>query len=153
MGTVTATDSLPFASTAFLYSQTVIVPTINCRKYANTATITETNQTASQSVEVCGPAATGALTMGFWQNKNGNSIISGGASTAGVCNSGTWLRTFLPFQDLPATATCAQVVTYVNSIIKAANASGGPPKCDVSGKSVFVTVSYTHLTLPTNREV
>ena len=62
--------------------------------------------------------------MGFWQNKNGQGIIKGGASTAGVCNVGTWLRQFAPFQDLSATATCNQVATYVYNVIKAANASG-----------------------------
>ena len=73
---------------------------------------------------VCGPAKTGALTMGFWQNKNGQGIISGGASVSGVCKSATWLRQYAPFQDLSATATCANVATYVYNIIKAANASG-----------------------------
>ena len=62
--------------------------------------------------------------MGFWQNKNGQGIIIAGASTSGVCNSGTWLRGYAPFQDLSATATCAQVGTYVTNVIKAANASG-----------------------------
>src|SRR5262249_33691992 len=47
-----------------------------------------------------------------------------GASTLNVCNSGTWLRQYAPFQDLSATATCAQVATYVSNVIKAANASG-----------------------------
>ena len=51
---------------------------------------------ASKRVEVCGPAKTGALTMGFWQNKNGQGIITSGASAAGVCNSGAWLRQFTP---------------------------------------------------------
>jgi hypothetical protein len=62
--------------------------------------------------------------MGFWQNKNGQGIITGGASTGGVCNSGTFLRTYKPFQDLSATATCTQVAAYVTNITKAANASG-----------------------------
>jgi len=62
--------------------------------------------------------------MGYWQNKNGQAIITGGASTGGVCNSGTWLRFYAPFQDLSATANCAAVATYVTNIIKAANASG-----------------------------
>ena len=63
-------------------------------------------------------------TIGFWQNKNGQGIISGGASTSGVCNSGTWLRHYAPFQDLSATASCSAVATYVYNVIKAANASG-----------------------------
>jgi hypothetical protein len=39
-------------------------------------------------------------------------------------HSATWLRTYAPFQDLSATATCTQVATYVTNVIKAANASG-----------------------------
>jgi hypothetical protein len=74
-------------------------------------------------VKVCG-AVTGGLTIGFWQNKNGQGIITGGASLSNVCKSGTWLRQFAPFQDLSATATCAQVGTYITNVIKAANASG-----------------------------
>jgi hypothetical protein len=102
----------------------VNVPASNCVRYTNTAVIFETNQSDQKTVEVCGPARTGALTMGYWQNKNGQAIISGGASTNGVCNSGTWLRQYAPFQDLGATATCSQVASYVYNIIKAANASG-----------------------------
>jgi len=112
----------------FTYSRIIPVPQFNCQSYDNTATFT-TNDTgatgsASQTVKVCGPVKTGALTMGFWQNNNGQGIIKAGASTAGVCNSGTWLRQYAPFQDLSATATCAQVATYVTNVIKAANASG-----------------------------
>jgi hypothetical protein len=66
----------------------------------------------------------GALTKGFWQNKNGQGIIKAGASTNGVCNSGTWLRQFAPFRDLSATANCKTVATYVYNVIKAANSSG-----------------------------
>jgi hypothetical protein len=111
----------------FTYTRTVSVPRNGCTTYNNTATFTTntsgTTGSASQSVQVCGPV-TGGLTMGFWQNKNGQGIITSGASTSGVCNSGTWLRGFKPFQDLSATATCAQVGTYVTNVIKAANASG-----------------------------
>ncbi len=125
LGTVCVGDANP---TTFTYSRTVSVPQFDCVSYDNTATFT-TNDTgatgsASQTVKVCGPAKTGALTMGFWQNKNGQGIITGGASVSGVCKSGTWLRQFAPFQDLSATATCAQVATYVTNVIKAANASG-----------------------------
>src|SRR5207237_10865742 len=51
-------------------------------------------------------------------------IITGGASTSGVGNSGTWLRQYAPFKDLSATANCTAVATYVYNVIKAANASG-----------------------------
>jgi hypothetical protein len=62
--------------------------------------------------------------MGYWQNKNGQAIVTGGAAVSGVCKSGTFLRGYAPFQDLSATATCAQVGTYVTNVIKSANASG-----------------------------
>jgi hypothetical protein len=125
LGTVCVGDDNP---TTFAFSRTYPVPQWDCVSYTNTATFT-TNDTgttgsASQTVTVCGPAKTGALTMGFWQNKNGQGIITGGSSTGGVCNSGTWLRQYNPFKDLSATATCAQVATYVTNVIKAANASG-----------------------------
>jgi hypothetical protein len=125
LGTVCVGDDNP---TTFNYSRTISVPQYGCQSYDNTATFT-TNDTGStgsdsQTVTVCGPVRTGALTMGFWQNKNGQGIITSGASTAGVCNSGTWLRQYAPFQDLSATASCAQVATYVFNTIKAANASG-----------------------------
>ena len=126
LGDVCVGDANP---TIFTYSRTIPVPQWDCLSYINIATFT-TNDTGApgsddQTVTVCGPAKTGALTMGFWQNKNGQGIIKAGASTtAGVCNSGTWLRLYAPFQDLSATATCAQVATYVTNVIKAANASG-----------------------------
>ncbi|PYV31238.1 MAG: hypothetical protein DMG09_26190 [Acidobacteria bacterium] len=103
LGTLTATDALAYASTTYTYVHIINVPAFNCLKYTNTAKIVETSQSASRTVEVCGPAKTGALTMGYWQNKNGQGII--GTSTSGVCNSATWLRQYAPFQDLGSTAT------------------------------------------------
>jgi hypothetical protein len=124
LGTVTGNDTTPYATATFNYSRTISVPATGCLSYDNTATITETGQNSKVTVQVCGPAKTGALTMGFWQNKNGQGIITGGSSTAGVCNSATWLRQYAPFQDLSSTANCRAVATYVTNIIKAANASG-----------------------------
>jgi len=123
--TVCSGDASP---TEFKYARNITVNADECDPYDNTATIYKTGTTivlgsASKTVTVCGGVA-GGLTMGFWQNKNGQGIITGGLSTAGVCNSTTWLRQYLPFQDLAALSTCAQVGTYVTNIIKAANASG-----------------------------
>jgi hypothetical protein len=140
LGTCTASDTTPFASCTFKY-QRIITVKPGCYKYDNTATITETGQTASQTVEVCGPAATGALTMGFWQNKNGQGIISGGKATSGVCNSGTWLRQYAPFQDLSATATCNQVATYVYNVIKAATCSGTTQPCNAMLKAQMLATA------------
>jgi hypothetical protein len=72
--------------------------------------------------------------MGFWKNKNGQGIITGGASTGGVCNSGTWLRLLAPFQDLSATATCSQVASYVSNILSSASASGAAMNAMLKGQ-------------------
>ncbi len=125
-GTLDAELCVGEAPQSYTYSRTVPVPATGCVRYDNTATFTanDTSQTgsSSQTVTVCGE--TGARTIGFWQNKNGQGIITGGASVGTVCKSGTWLRQFAPFQDLSATATCAQVATYVFNVIKAASAAG-----------------------------
>jgi hypothetical protein len=124
LGTLMATDTTPYATATYPYTRTVTLPAaFSCANVNNTATITQTGQFASATVKLCGTVV-GALTMGFWQNNNGQAIITGGSSTGGVCNSGTWLRNFAPFQDLSATATCKQVATYVYGIIKLANAGG-----------------------------
>jgi hypothetical protein len=127
LGTVCVGDPNP---KTFTYQRTVNVPH-DCVTVNNTATFnvqdpdSDADDTGSSSVtaKVCRtPAKTGALTMGFWQNKNGQGIITGQAKT-GTCPSGTWLRTFAPFQDLSSTATCSQVATYVYNVIKAATCS------------------------------
>ena len=134
LGTVCAGDTNP---TEFTYSRTIPVTPNACVTYDNTAAFT-TNDTgaigsASRSVAVCGPVK-GGLTMGFWQNNNGQNIIKTGASTGGVCSSGTWLRQYVPFQDLSATADCKAVATYVTNVVKAANASGAAMNSMLKGQ-------------------
>jgi hypothetical protein len=112
-------------TTTFHYSRTLTVPH-DCLTVNNTATFADGTYTKSDSVsaKVCRTAArTGALTIGFWQNKNGQGIISGQAKT-GTCPSTTWLLAYAPFQDLSSSATCSAVATYVYNVIKAANAGG-----------------------------
>jgi hypothetical protein len=132
IGSACQTDPSPITFPS--YTHTVNVPASNCVSYSNTATFTtDTTQTTGsdgKTVTVCGPAKTGALTMGFWQNKNGQGIITTGASTAGVCNSGTWLRQYAPFQDLSSTATCSQVAGYVLNVIKAASCTSTSKTCN-----------------------
>ncbi len=131
LGTACVGDANP---ETYTYQRTITVPQFGCTSYDNTATYTANDDaatgSASQSVTVCGPANTGALTMGFWQNKNGQGIIKAGASTSGVCNSGTWLRQYAPFQDLSATASCSTVATYVYNIIKAAVCTSTSKTCN-----------------------
>ena len=121
--TTLGTVNIPPGAATFTYSHVVNAPAPGtCQEYDNTATIVQTGQSANAAATVCN-IQTGALTMGFWQNKNGQGIITGQAKS-GVCASGTWLRQFNPFQDLSATATCSQVATYVYNVIKAATCGG-----------------------------
>jgi hypothetical protein len=94
----------------------------------NTATLkganTDLSRNAKVTVNCTRTRVQGGLTMGFWQNTNGQALIKNGPTTGTVCNSRTYLRTFAPFQDLSPTAKCSDVATYVTNVIKAANASG-----------------------------
>ena len=53
LGTVTATDAAPFAAKSFIYSYGFKGEPGTCKTYDNTATLTETGQTASKTVKVC----------------------------------------------------------------------------------------------------
>jgi len=140
-GSATLEGTLPSgtisSSQTFKYAYLVKAPH-DCVRLDNTASFTVTDKdsdaddTGSSSVvaKVCrAPASTGALTMGFWQNKNGQGIITGQAKT-GTCASATWLRQFHPFSELAATATCSQVATYVFNVIKAATCSSTTKTCN-----------------------
>jgi len=143
----------------FRYSNTYAVPTNGCTSYINTATITQTGQSDAVTVSVCGPPWIGDGTIGFWSNKNGQAIITGGAYTptlvgtkyVNVCNVTTWLRQFAPFQDLSATATCAQVGTYVLGVIKAANASGATMNAMLKAQMLAAALNYYYTTIEPRR--
>jgi hypothetical protein len=129
LGTVPPFDALTPNSATFTYAKTVDVPASSpfCVSYNNKAEFetvdTKTKRDDSETVTVCGPPKTGARTIGFWQNTNGQGVISG-QQKSGVCPSATFLRDYLPFQDLPATASCSAVAKYVADVIKIANSSG-----------------------------
>ena len=67
-----------------------------------------------RSVRVCG-TNTGALTIGYWQNKNGQAVITGADQTALTA----YLTGFNPFKG-----ATAPLSTYVANVIKAGSASG-----------------------------
>jgi hypothetical protein len=129
LGTVCAGGS----PTTFTYTRTVGPYTMSqCgdRNIPNTASFVAngTGATGSSStnvlVHVVCNEGSGALTMGFWRNKNGQAIIAGGASTNKVCNFATWLRQYAPFQDLSSSATCAGVAAYAATVFGNASAAG-----------------------------
>ena len=97
-----------------------------CASYNNTAQITGGSSSGQITVTVCN-TNTGALTIGFWKNTNGQKIISGYCGGT----SGTSLMKYLagisplgfnPFRDDTAT-TCAAEATYVANIISGATCS------------------------------
>jgi hypothetical protein len=146
-GTVTS-GSAPSGSicddTTFTYEVTVNVAD-RCVDINNTAAFVDPDNlyftgNDSTTAHICGPLV-GGLTMGFWQNNNGQRIIKNGGSTYGVCNSGTWLRTFNPFKDLSATATCTQVATYVAGIIKSGGTNCGGATCNTLLKAQMLATA------------
>jgi hypothetical protein len=143
--------------TSFTYARTVPVPQFDCASYDNTATFTanDTGATGSadRTVTVCGPARTGALTIGFWQNKNGQALIANAGAVAGVCKLTPFLRAYAPFADLGATASCSAVATYVTNVIKAANASGAAMNAMLKAQMLgtALDVYFSDATLGGNR--
>jgi hypothetical protein len=127
LGTVCVGDANP---TTFTYWRTIPIPQYGCLSYDNTATFTTNDNGAtgsdSQTVTVCGPARTGALTMGFWKGPNGNSLILNYSSPSGKTSLASYLSGLGggtgPFADA-AGKTNSQLVTYVNGILNGASAT------------------------------
>jgi hypothetical protein len=126
LGTVTVGDANP---KTFTYQRTIAVGS-GCSSYDNTATFT-TNDTgatgsASQTVTVCGPTPSGALTMGFWKGPNGNALIQYYCAPAGKTSLATYLSGLGggsgPFADA-AGKSCLDLVAYVDAILNNANAA------------------------------
>jgi len=92
-----------------------------CTSYPNTASIP--GSSSSVTVTVCN-TNTGALTIGFWKNANGQKIISSYCAPTGGTSLMAYLNTFNPFKDDTAT-TCSAEATYVNGIISGATCSTG----------------------------
>jgi hypothetical protein len=117
LGTVnpgTGTVSAGVATTTFSDSYTVTPTAGTCTTYPNTATITQTGQSSSLNEKVCNTNI-GALTKGFWQNNNGQGIITG--ANQGALQA--YLLQFHPFSDAPASG----IAGYVASIINGATCS------------------------------
>jgi hypothetical protein len=118
------------------YSRAVPVVADACTAYQNSATFNGADVTSglegsdSATVNVCGPAS-GGLTMGFWQNKNGQGLITNTNYSGSACASLiTYLTGFNPFKDFSATGTkyaqnCSGIASYVTAVIKAATCSSG----------------------------
>jgi hypothetical protein len=92
------------------YTRSVIVVRNTCTTYNNTATVsddaTSGDNSDGASVTVCGPANTGALTMGFWKNSNGQLLVAGYCKPSGKTSLATWLSSTIggPFAGASAYA-------------------------------------------------
>jgi hypothetical protein len=122
------------ANTTWTYTR--IFFNANCQTYTNTAT-PSTGASASANVTFCGPN-NGGLTMGWWQNNNGqallknnagpacstlNSYLGSNTTSAGLINvSSKPTDLYKPASCAPATPTYLPTFTY--NVIKAANAAG-----------------------------
>lgn len=98
-----------------------------CASFNNTATITGGSSSNQVTVTVCN-TNTGALTMGFWKNSNGQKIITsfcGGTGTSLM----TFLSGFNPYKDDTAT-TCKAEATYVANIISGATCTSSTNTCN-----------------------
>jgi hypothetical protein len=112
----------------FVYHRTFNVPASGCVSYTNTGAFT-TNDTQTpgsdnETVTVCGPADTGARTIGFWKTTNGQNLINTYCIKNGY-NLGTYLKGlgagFGPFSNAPT--TCGALKTYVFNILNGASAT------------------------------
>jgi hypothetical protein len=114
-------------TTTFNYSVTVNVPQFDCVSYTNTATFTtnDTGATGSDSVtvKVCGPAKTGALTIGFWKTANGQGLIKTYCQNPALANYLKGLGGGSgPFSNAPTTS-CNDLANYVQTILNGASAT------------------------------
>jgi hypothetical protein len=95
-------------------TKTVILDATSSTNCAKTASFTNTK-----------PQTNGALTMGFWQNKNGQGIIKGASQSA----LATFLTGYAPFADYPQKAG-QTIADYVYGVIKAATCSSTSKTCN-----------------------
>jgi len=141
----------------FTYRHTLTVPSLACRTYANAVDFT-TNTSGvhdinsvtvdTRSVVVC-PKVNG-LTIGYWQNKNGQARIIGTGSSGNCTALHNYLVQLNPFKDIDTipisntnstlkygtacglsagytqnkSTVSSGIAGYVYDVIKAANASG-----------------------------
>ncbi len=123
LGTLTGTLVKPWATQAFFESPTLNFPASGCVDEPNLSALPPTTLTSSETITLCTSIKSGAKSAGFWALYQGRGLILHGASTAVVCNAGTWLRNDAPFQDLSPTASCAQVQSYVTGVFSASSSS------------------------------
>lgn len=138
------------------YTKQFVVPLTLCVEVDNTGKVTttdtNTSKTSPAAVSVC-PSVNG-LTMGYWQNKNGQGTINGGNPSGSCLPLYNYLTQFNPFKNL-STSTCGTsagytlnkstpssgIAGYVYDIIKAANAGGASMNAMLKGQMLATALS------------
>jgi hypothetical protein len=108
---------------------------LGCQTYPNTATLS-TGPTAGASVQYCGPSG---LTMGWWQNKNGqyllvNNTVNACATLNGYLGTHTLSTDLIDTSsattkayvsgDCTTTSKSSYLPTFTSNALKAANSAG-----------------------------
>jgi hypothetical protein len=166
LGQLTATDSTPYTTHTYDVTKTVTVPTNgSCVTMPNSGIIKETGAHSDVSNTICGVGAPGALTMGYWQNKNGQTIIANYSGTA-CASLRTWLSQFHAFSDISSRTTCGSspslgaksstgVTGYVYDVVKAAVCTSSSKTCNSMLKAQMLAtaldVYFSDSTLGGNR--
>ena len=120
-GPVALVPSPITASHTYNYSRTIAIPNSGCLSYTNTAVVTFQggSDSDSETVTVCRFNSNG-FTIGFWQNKNGQKLISD--NKVAIC---TALAAYTNVLGTISNCTTGNnLTTYVTNVIKAAEASG-----------------------------
>jgi hypothetical protein len=116
----------------FTYNREVTVVRNTCTTYNNTATVsddaTSGDNSDDASVTVCGPANTGALTMGFWKTTNGQLVVTNYCKPSNKTSLADWLSGVIggPFAGASSysAASCSSLYTnFILPIFNGANAS------------------------------
>jgi hypothetical protein len=132
--------------TAFTYTKSFPLTSPGCTTVDNTASLTPVDgvagDQATATVKVCkDPLATGARTIGFWQNKNGQAVL--GTSCPGAT---AYLTSLNPFKDLTV-LTCKGLQDYVKKVLGAATAAGPTMNAMLKGQ-MLATALDVHYTGP-----
>jgi hypothetical protein len=104
-------------STTFTYPRSVTVPASNCRDFTNTAVVTQSGRSDSETVRACGPNTDG-YTIGFWKNNSGKVITS--ANLAGYCTAINGYKNVL---GSPKCTTLKEINAYISKTMSEGESS------------------------------
>ncbi len=110
LGTVTGVDASPFTTKPFTYPRTLTAPATDCSTVNNTATIVETGQTASRSVQNCATTPTGTPST-----PPGNPSTPSGGSTSPSGSPAISIVKSPKSQSIPSGGTANFSITVTNS--------------------------------------